>query len=239
MNDMNISDPVLDKLIKQTLRDDLPPEAEAWMSRRFLRFKRTLDQVEGGDQSDAWFWARWALQKETLAFAALIMMILGGLMHLNGSQNALAHSLEGLKTVVGISESLARATSMDCTVAIQDAAVKSASYRVRWLAAGLTRVDMDSNGGAQTLWMSNRVPSMADYAGIAAHSPAGAPMPANPVWQPALEFLTPSALAQHMKERYGLSNAARQSGCGPNEFLLLGQFEFHHPFLVQVLYDFI
>jgi hypothetical protein len=38
-----------------------------------------------------------------------------------------------------------------------------------------------------------------------------------------MEFLTPTILAQHIEERYGLTQAERQDGAWPDEFLLVGQ----------------
>ncbi len=113
---------------------------------------------------------------------------------------------------------------MDCTVRMQGVQRDQSSYRVRWGATGVTRVDMDSAGREErTLWVSDETVSMARYAGIAVRPTAIATMPRDPVWQPALEFLTPAMLAQHMEKRYGLIQAERRDRAGQDEFLLVGQ----------------
>ncbi len=51
MNKVKIPEPDLDNFLKQTLKDDLPPEAEARMNRHFRRLKRTLDRTESSGWS--------------------------------------------------------------------------------------------------------------------------------------------------------------------------------------------
>jgi hypothetical protein len=206
MNKTNIPESDLDIILKQTLKDDLPPEAEARMSRQFLKLKRALDQTETLAEPDRWLWLRGAFRNEVLALASAVMLIAGGVMHLSGNQSVLANSIERLKTVVTISAALYRATSMDCTVLKPGVEGKDLSYRVRWLTTGVSRVDMNPTGGErQTLWISKTT------------------MPPDPIWQPALEFLTPMILAQHMEQQYALTQAGSRDGAGADEFLLVGQ----------------
>jgi len=146
------------------------------------------------------------LSRLAVAFAAAVMLILGAVMHLSGNQNTLANSISQLKVIVDVSSGVYAATTMDCTVNIPDAGGQSSDYRVRWSSTGVTRIDMDPNNGTeQTLWISNMI------------------VPPDPVWQPAMEFLTPAILAQHMEERYGLAQTGSKSGAGQYEFLLAGQ----------------
>jgi hypothetical protein len=223
MNKMNTPEHDLDNFLKQTLKDDLSPEAEARMSRQFLNLKRTLDQPEGLAERGHWLMSRVLFRKEILAFVSAVMLILGAVMHLTGDQSVLAYSLERLKMVGAVSMSLHRATSMDCTALISGVGGEYSRYRVRWCATGLTRVDVDSAGGTQTLRMSNKAVSIADYLGGAAHAPAITEMPSDRIWQPALEFLTPTILAQHVEEQYALMQAEGRDGAGSEEFLLVGQ----------------
>jgi hypothetical protein len=135
------------------------------------------------------------------------MIILGLLMQMGGSQ-ALAHSIEKLKVIVTISVGLNRASFMDCVVLKPGAEGEQKSYRVRWRATGDARVDMDSAAGAQALWISNETVST---------------MIPGPVWQPALEFLSPKIVAKNMEEQYGLMQSGGRSNAGTNEFLIVGR----------------
>lgn len=207
MNKTNIPEHDLDNVLKQALKDDLPPEAETRMSRHFRNLKSTLNRPEDLAECDSrWLWARWAFRKEIWAFLSAVMLIAGGVMQLSGNQSVLANSIERLKMVVTISAGLHRATSMDCTVLIQGVGTENSHYRLRWSATGVTRVDMDStDGGKQTRWITNAI------------------LPPDPVWEPAMEFLTPRILSQHMEQGYAWMQAGNRDGAGLNEFLLVGQ----------------
>jgi hypothetical protein len=224
MNKAKNPGPDLDNFLKQTLRDDIPPETAARMNRYFLRLKSTFDRPEAPIESDRWLWVRGLFRQEALAFASAVMLIAGGVMHLDGHQSVLAHSIERLKMVVTVSAGLRQATSMDCTVRMQGIQSDQCSYRIRWGATGITRVDMDSAGReARTLWVPDETVSTFPYARMAVRSTAIATRPREPVWQPALEFLTPAMLAQNMERRYGLIQAERREKDGQDEFLLVGQ----------------
>ncbi len=223
MNKTNIPGPDLDNLLKRTLKDDLPPEAEARMSRQFLSLKRTLYRTECLPVPYGWLWMRVLLRKEILAAASAAMMILGLVMQLRGSQSALAHSIEQLKVIVTISAGLNRASSMDCAVLKPGGKGKPTSYRVRWRATGDVRMDMDSADGAQTLWISNEIVSIAGPGGGDVRSMTLNTMIPGPVWQPAWEFMSPELLAKHIEEQYGLMQSGGRASAGTNEFLIVGR----------------
>jgi hypothetical protein len=157
-------------------------------------------------QSVLFSWARGAFRKDILAFASAVMLILGGVLHLTGSQSALANSISRLKVIIDVSARLNRTTSMDCSVLKPGAGGENSYYRVRWDASGITRVDRKSTDGVQqTLWISNTT------------------VPPDPVWQPAMEFLTPAILARHVEGQYGLMQAGQRDTAKPAEFLLVGR----------------
>jgi hypothetical protein len=111
---------------------------------------------------------------------------------------------------------------MDCVVLKEGEGNGQSQYRVRWNASGVSRVDMNSTGGAkQTLWVSNGIFSVAEHAGETVRSTKITTIP--PEWQPPMELLTPKILAQHIEEQYGLMQAVRLNGPGPDKFLLVGQ----------------
>jgi hypothetical protein len=223
MNRAAIPEPDLDNLLKRTLKDDLPPEAEARMGRQFLRLKSSLDRTERLLEPNGWLWMRGPFGKEILAVASAAMMILGLVMQLSGSQSALAHSIEQLKVIVTISAGLNRASSMDCAVLKPRAGGEQTSYRVRWRAIGDVRVDMDSGDGAETLWISNETVSIGGPGGGDVRSMSINTMTPGPVWQPALEFMSPKILARNLGEHYGLMQSGGRSNAGTNEFLIVGR----------------
>jgi hypothetical protein len=223
MNRSNIPEPDLDKLLKEALQDDLPPEAEARMNRRFLNLKRTFDRPESMAEADEWRWMHGLFRKEILAVASAVMLILGTVMHLGGSQSALAHSIERLKVIVTISMSLNRAVFMDCTAMKPEAGGETTSYHVLWRANGDTRVDMNSGGGDQTIWISDETISFSGSDGGSIRSMPLKTIAPGPAWQPAMEFRTPALFAKQMEERYGLIQTGERSSAGSGEFQIIGR----------------
>ncbi len=222
MNRPNIPEPDLDELLKQALKDDLPLEAEARMGQQFLKLERTLDGHESLAESDEWPWMHGLFRREILAFASAVMLILGIVMQLSGSQSALAHSIEQLKVIVTVSTGLNRAAFMDCTVTKPETGGERTSYHVRWRANGDARVDMVSASGAQTIWISDETISFAGSdRGFIRSMPLKTIAP-GPLWQPAMEFRNPALLAKHMEERYGLMQPGERGGAGM-EFLIVGR----------------
>jgi hypothetical protein len=236
MNKTNKEEPDLDKILKQAFKDDLPSEAEAAMNRQFLNLKRRLDRpenvAEGGARTrrgvvywpHRWLQASMAFRQEILAFASSIMLILGIVMHLSGSQSALADSIEQLKVMGTISASLNRVASMDCIVLKPEAEDGNTSYHVFWSRAnGDARVDMISPGGAQTIWISGETISFSGSDGGPIRSMPLRSISPGTVWQPAMEFRNPALFTKHMTERYGLMQTGGRSAAGSGEFLIIGR----------------
>ncbi len=159
-------------------------------------------------------------QQEILAFASALMLILGVVLQLGGSQSVLADSIERIAVMATVSGSLHRATSMDCTVIRPGAGDESSEYRVRWNAAGVTRVDMDSaKATKRTIWISKETASLTEYKGEL-RSMAISALPLE--YQTPTEFLAPAILAQRM-EGYGLTRAEHQSDAQPGELRFAGR----------------
>ena len=223
MNKNITPEPDLDNLLKRTLKDDLPSDAEARMNRQLLRFKRTLDRTERLPEPNEWLWIRGSFRKEILAVASAAMIILGLVMQLSSSQSVLAHSIEQLRVLVTVSAGLKRAAFMDCAVLKPGAGGEQTSYRVQWRSSGDVRIDMDSADGAQTLWISNETISFSGPDGGVVRSLPINTMTPGPVWQPALQVMTPKLLAERMEREYGSMQTRGMSLAGSDEFLLVGQ----------------
>jgi hypothetical protein len=198
----------------------VPPSTE--LRDRVLRAASEALAGRGAESSwiDCLLRACGAFQQEILAFASALLLILGVVTHLGGSQSVLADSMERLAVMATVSGSLYRATSMDCAVLKRDAREETTEYRVRWNAAGVTRIDVDSaKGTGRTMWISKETASVADHEGEVRSMAISA---LSPEWQPPTEFLTPAILAQRM-EGYGLTQAKHQSDAQLSELRFAGQ----------------
>jgi hypothetical protein len=233
MNNSNKPEADLDSLVPRILKDDLPPEVEARMRRQFLNLERELDKPQSLVEASVWDWMHGLFRKEILAIVSAVLLLLGAVMHLGESQSVLAHSIERLKVVTAVSARLNRVVFMDCTVLNPSAEGGGTSYRVRWRADGEARVDQVTEGGAQTIWMSDESISFAGSGGSPLRSVPLQSMVPGPVWQPALEFRTPALLAKHMGARDGLMQAGERTGAGAGEFQVVGR-EDRQTFVITV-----
>ncbi len=170
--------------------------------------------------TDRWLRACSVFRQEILAFASAILLILGAAMQIAGGQSILANSIEQWTLMTAATEGLSRATSMDCTLIKPGAGDAPSQYRVRWSAAGVTRVDMNSIDTApRTLWISEGA--------ILATDPEDGSMQSIPVealsseGQPPKEYLSPEILAQCLK-RYQLTQVENQERAKPGELRLAG-----------------
>lgn len=234
MNKTNIPEPDLDNVLKRALKDDLPPEAEARMQRHFLSLRRTLDRPQSPVEEDEWPWMHGFFQRDFLAAASAIMLILGIVIHFSAPPSALAHSIGQLKMIVTVSMSLNRAASMECTVLKPGAGGKDASYRVLWRTPRDARLDMFSADGTQTIWISNETISFADSDGGAIRSMPIRVIAPGSVWQPAVEFMTPELLAKQMEAQYRLMQTGESREAGMDEFLIVGKEDGH---VVEIAFD--
>ena len=160
-------------------------------------------------------------QREILAFASALMLILGVVSQVRGSQSVLADSIERFAVMTAVTENLHRAQSMDCTILEQTEEHERYQYRLRWNTAGVTRVEVTSPGGTQqTLWISNGAISAVDDE--AGRGRSTSPTDVQSKWKTPMGFVTPAAIAQNL-QRFGLRPADNRGNAQPGELVLLGQ----------------
>ena len=155
MSNSNVPEPDMDKLLKHVLKDDMPPEAEERMKRRFLSLERNLDRPDNLVAEDAWPWMHGAFRKGLLVSVSAVMLALGILMHLSESKSALAYSIEQLKVMQTISIKLNQAAFMDCSIMTPGNGDIRTSYHLLWRAGGHTRIERISADDTQTIWISD------------------------------------------------------------------------------------
>jgi len=162
----------IDDLVRQALKDDLPPDLEEGMKIHFLELRRVMETREpqaarrlsrmGGPllATGEWQWMRLFFGRGALAFLSVLLMVLGGAIHLSGYQGHLAGAVSLLKTSLMISEQMRRATSMECRVQMPANNGQVMRYLIRWTFPARTRVDcIEGNVPRNILWISDGTPS--------------------------------------------------------------------------------
>ena len=205
MNKSKTPDSEMDALLVQTLKDDLPADAEARMKRQFLGFRNSLESAEQKPAAKAWFWMYGQFWKEAAAFASAAMIFIGIMLQPGISQTALAHSIERLKILASIADSLSRVSSMDCAVLAEHAEGKQNAYHIRWHAIGDARINKGETETAPPIISRNPDAAIADER------------------ESTQEFLSTNALAKSMIEGYGLTLSNTSANPGTTDYLLVGR----------------
>ncbi len=201
----------MDGLLKEVLKDDLPPEVENRMKRQFIQFREKIDQHKLKSRmktgmigrrlfrQETWRWTHWMLKKEILAFSSIIMIALGGFMHLSGHSSAFAESFSMLRTSVSVWEQVRHVASMECTVQVPTHNSKSLAYSIQWISPDMTRVDVRSAAEiTTTLWMLDERFIIADRVNNTLHKAGSFVQIKDPMFQPVMEFLSPDELAERI-----------------------------------------
>ncbi len=215
--------PEIDDLLRQVLKDDLPPEPESRMKREFIQFRESVEKSDLRQRMDiraiwrrffrpaAWQRVRWMFRKEVLALSSLIMLALGGFMHLSGHRSALAESVLLLRTSVLVSDQMRQATSMECRVEVPAEEGRSLAYFIQWLSPNMTRVDVRKNGEIhKILWISEKGITLADHVKNTLNAFENIEQIKDPLFQTVMGFLSPIELADRMYMTWQLRQVEEQ-----------------------------
>ena len=108
MSDPNKNNTNTDELLRKVFKDDLPPDMQRSMKARFTQFRNTVDETY---QTARWKnlfdlgnrpLLRWIPAKEVLAFSSLLMMGMGGFLHVSGPRSAVAETMAFMNTSLAI-----------------------------------------------------------------------------------------------------------------------------------------
>jgi hypothetical protein len=174
---------VTDVVLRSVLADDLPPEAERAMKERLVRFRRKVGRT--GHGTTTWFQPRWVILREALALAGVVMITVGGFLHVAGNGSAMADTFSFLHSSVTVSEQVLRVTSMECRAFVRSEDGRTLDYVIRW--AGPTRSNVDVREGNTIL----RTYSSTEKINVV-----------DPLLAPVLDFLTPVTLSDAIYEEW-------------------------------------
>lgn len=198
-----------DDLLKKILKDDLPADVEGRMKAQFTQFQENVVSGKGfpaqifGHRWRDFLKLNWAVRKEVLAFSSLVMIIIGAFLHLSGHRSAVAETLSFLNTSVSVAAQIENASSMECRIQLPSENELSQTYTIRWVSPEMTRVDVfEKDKASKTLQISGSEISVNDHVNNSFRKFQSLEDVKDPVWQPVLEFLTPSVLSSAIYEKW-------------------------------------
>ncbi|MDH4217360.1 MAG: hypothetical protein OEY18_05895 [Candidatus Aminicenantes bacterium] len=208
MTNKKEKDSKMDDLLKQVFQDDLPPEIERRMKNQFIQFKENIERAD--QESDrtsriiwqrffkpiSWDWLRWVIRKEVMAFSSMIMIIVGGFLHVSGHHNAMAKTLSFLNTSVSISNQVQEAKSMECKMQVTAEDGLHLTYTIRWFSPEMTRADVyEGEIAIKSLWVAGPEIVVADYINTTYHKYQSLEQIEDHEFMAVMGFLSPERLA--------------------------------------------
>jgi hypothetical protein len=190
------SDDEVDRLLREALADDLPPEVEGELRREARLGWRTAGAASRARWRD---WLRvpaaWklVLPQPALVAAALAMLGAGAIMQAAPPPPAAVESFRGHEASVLTAQALRRARAMECTVVLDDARGQRVSYRIDWRTPGETRVRSQAAAAERVLRAPAVRPSVLTGSAAALRGPS-----LDPALEPVRAYLSPAALAERL-----------------------------------------
>jgi len=218
---------IVDDLLRKALAGDVPPAAKRRMEGVFRRFREAHERDgaaagrEGERTGSLWLRPNWRWGRRVLAFASLLLVVLGGTLHLAGPRNALADSLFRLNTLVSISRQVRLAGAMDAAVRAWGPDGLPLDCAVVWRAPGTARIEV--RGAGRLLKVLTASPE-----GVAVEDPvsgdriglAGLEDVRDPMLEPVLWLATPGSIADRIDARWIPRGGGAPAGGEPNAFIL-------------------
>lgn len=136
MKDENSESHAVDALLKGTFKDDLPMQAEIAMKRQLDIFREKLEEYEIQRRRvpvKKPFLAGMIFNRGTLAFASLLMLVIGSLLQMTGPGNLLADSISARDAAFHTFNRIRLIDSMKCMIEMSVDGEKKMTYHIEWL----------------------------------------------------------------------------------------------------------
>ena len=217
----------IDDLLKQTLKDDLPPELESRMKKQLKLFREKLDQSEQQLREETngalrrlfhgegLKWMKWMFKKQVLAPASIVLVVLGAVLQITGPRSVLAESISLLKTSIIVSDRVSLAGSMECSMQVPGENDQQLKYSIQWLSPNLTRVQVKkpNQDTIKTMWISEEEITIADHATNILRKVEKVNQIDDPEFKHPLGLLSPLDLVERMDGKWRLKQYEQHGDC--------------------------
>lgn len=235
MNIKKSSQLPIDNLLKQTLKDDLPPEIE---NRLYLQFRRFQEKTAKQEKLQLNFFGfvkkffnlsilEWSLGRQLIRSAALtfsfvvfiILLVAAIFVPITGSQSVLAESFSTLTTSLYVSGQISRVNGMKCSVVAVTGKGERLSYSIQWT-PDQTRVDIIKPGKivVKTLLVKNDHVTIIDNTNNTVRHGKGLGNLDDPEFQPISAYLSPTDFRESLQEKWGPGSYRELGDCDEGTF---------------------
>lgn len=219
----------IDNFLKQTLKDDLPPEVEDRLYIQLRRFQEKTDKQQSGVVNLKWILRQQLVKSAALVFAVVVFVILlatAGFVPLTNSQNLLAESLSTFTTSINVFEQISRSSSMDCSVETTTEKGDRLNYSIKWT-PGSTRVQVfkPDNSIVKTLEIINDRVTIIDHTSNTLHYVKTLEQLDDPLFQRVMDFISPTYLQERLQMKWKSGIYWKRGDCDEGIFTVLNSQE--------------
>lgn len=205
-----------DRLLKQALQDDMPPEVEKGMKQQLNLFREKMAEYDRAAQHRVgWFQVngkdlaavRNMFKQGALAFASILLVVVGSLMQMSGGQNILAESISTWNVAMRTYDQMRFVDSMACrveaTVPELTESEKPVKYTIRWVS--LNHRDRYSVHAVYTDPSGQRTEKSLVLKNNERTN--------DPLFQPVAKLFSPSGLRELLAGKWKLKHYHREGAC--------------------------
>jgi len=200
--------PDVDRLLREALADDLPPDVEGRLRTAMRSSWRpsgaSAEETPGarwarGENGSAWGWRP---LRPVLAAAAVLMLAVGWVVHLEADAGPRAESLLAQQISARVVAQLHRVSAMSCRLETRDAQGRAVRFAIEWRDTGEAEVQVE--GPRSTRHRRVDVPRETTSVLMLTRAPLPpeAARPDDPDLSPAAAHLSPERLASLLAGRW-------------------------------------
>jgi hypothetical protein len=236
------SQPSIDNLLKQTMKDDLTPEVENRLYIQLRQFQEKTGKQEKPQLNFYRFMKKFftiinlegklglqLIRSAALAFASVVFIILlvaASFVPITGSQNVLAESFSTLTTSLYVYQQISRVNAMECSVKAVTGKGERLTYSLEWT-PDQTRVHIIKPGNiiVKTLLVKNDHVTIIDKTNHTVRQGKGLEYIDDPQFQPILDYLSPTDFRESLQEKWGPKSYRQQEDCDEGTFSVVNPGE--------------
>ncbi|MFB0566940.1 MAG: hypothetical protein ACETWK_14840 [Candidatus Aminicenantaceae bacterium] len=234
MRKKNSPDFDIDELLKKALKEDLPPEVEIGMKRQLHKFRKKIERPEPERSTRTvmflrqffhgprWQSMRWIFRKDVLASTSVLLVALGGFLHISGSHNSLTENISLLGTSVLVYDQVSHTESMECSVEIPEEKDTFLKYSIQWLSPNLTRVQVKKSDETvfKTMWLSEEEIAIEDHIKDTVRKSKSVSRILDLQFKPVIELLSPHEMVEQLYGQWQLKYYERRAECELGIFIV-------------------
>jgi hypothetical protein len=232
----------MDKLLRQTMKDDLTPEVENRLNLQLRQF-REKTQKQKRPQLNFYgflknFFAirnlerklgRQLIKSAALTFASVVFIILlvaAIFVPISGSPGVMAESFSTLTTSLYVYQQISRVNAMQCSVEAVTKKGERLSYSLKWT-PDQTRVHIIKPGKniVKTLLVKNDYVTIIDKTNNTVRHGKGLKYMDDPQFQPIIDYLSPTNFRESLQEKWGPKSYRQQGDCDEGTFSVVNPGE--------------